>query len=228
MWTCTHYFVSLVTNSLTHQLMNKSVECEHFFRVVINTVYELFVLKYSVCKKKLWLVLWKPNRIMHFSNSSLINNYYLLNQMYALAKFQPDTPITFWVMALQSSNSKMIDLYSKHCKNKLQALVTYEWNVVVTCTIVYDMNRGIHYWMISFSLYHSSSLCTQIKSVKKSQLLTVVLTWHKQRVIHLLVLYPLAYCNDSNFRTPLEQVNKMIYHWTLSSSRKMQFFELCK
>jgi len=45
--------------------------------------------------------------IAHFSNSSFINNYNLLSQMYALAKFQP---MPFRVMALQSRNSKMIDL----------------------------------------------------------------------------------------------------------------------
>ena len=53
--------------------------------------------------------------------------------MHALAKFQPDMPITYQVMALQSTNSKMIDLYGKHWENKLQALtkmlITYEWNV---------------------------------------------------------------------------------------------------
>jgi len=57
----------------------------------------------------------KSNTIAHFSNFNLINNYYLLSQMYALAKFQPD-------MTLQSSNSKITDLYYKHCENKLQAL----------------------------------------------------------------------------------------------------------
>ena len=50
------------------------------------------------------------------------NNYTLLSQMYALAKFQPYMPITFQVMALQSSNSKMIDLYSKNWENKLHTL----------------------------------------------------------------------------------------------------------
>ena len=50
--------------------------------------------------------------------------------MYAPAKFQPDMPITFQGMALQSSNSKMIDLYSKHWENKLQAL---------TKTLVYNL-----------------------------------------------------------------------------------------
>jgi len=42
-------------------------------------------------------------------------------------------------MPLQGSNSKMIDLYSKHCKNKLQALtktlVTYEWNCTQSCNL---------------------------------------------------------------------------------------------
>jgi len=53
--------------------------------------------------------------------------------MYALAKFQPNMPITLGVIALQSGNNKKIDLYSKHWENKLQALtktdVTYEWKV---------------------------------------------------------------------------------------------------
>ena len=66
--------------------------------------------------------LQKPDTIGHFSNSSLINNHNLLSQMYALAKFQPDMLITFRVMALQSSNSKMIDLHRKHWENTLQAL----------------------------------------------------------------------------------------------------------
>jgi len=41
--------------------------------------------------------------------------------MYALVKFQPDMPITLGLLALQSGNSKKIDLYSKHWENKLQA-----------------------------------------------------------------------------------------------------------
>jgi len=65
--------------------------------------------------------------------------------MYALAKFQPDTRITFQVMALQSSNSKMIDLYSKHWKNKLQVLtktlVTYKWNV----TQSFKLHHSVHH-----------------------------------------------------------------------------------
>ena len=56
--------------------------------------------------------------------------------MYALAKFQPDMPIT---MALQSSNSKMIDLYCKHWENKSQALkktlIMYAWNVTQNCNL---------------------------------------------------------------------------------------------
>jgi len=46
---------------------------------------------------------------------------------------------------------------------------------VLTYTIVYAMNKGIHYW-VSFSLYHFSLLCSETKSVKKNQLRTIVLT----------------------------------------------------
>jgi len=65
--------------------------------------------------------------------------------MYVLAKFQPDTPITFRVMALQSSNNKMINLYSKHWENKLQALtkmfVTYKWNVTQSCNLHHHISH---------------------------------------------------------------------------------------
>jgi len=80
--------------------------------------------------------------------------------MYALTKFQPDMPITLGVMALQSGNNKKIDLYSKHWENKLQALtktaVVYEWKVtwVVTCTILFAMNRCIYCWVSIFLLHH--------------------------------------------------------------------------
>jgi len=40
----------------------------------------------------------RPAKTQHnrtFSNSSLSNNYNLLSQIYGLAKFQPDMPITF-------------------------------------------------------------------------------------------------------------------------------------
>jgi len=53
--------------------------------------------------------------------------------MYALAKFQPDMPITFQVVALQSSNSKKINLYSKHWKNKLQAVYKNACNLQIEC-----------------------------------------------------------------------------------------------
>ena len=50
--------------------------------------------------------------------------------MYPLAKFQLHMPITLGVTALQSSNNRKIDLYSKYRENKLQALtktvVTYQ------------------------------------------------------------------------------------------------------
>ena len=49
--------------------------------------------------------------------------------MYPLAKFQPLIQITLGVTALQSSNNRKIDLYSKYRENKLPALtkaaVTY-------------------------------------------------------------------------------------------------------
>ena len=57
----------------------------------------------------------------HFSNSLLLNMYNPLSQMYALAKFQPHMATTFEVTALQSSNNRKIDLYSKYWENKLHA-----------------------------------------------------------------------------------------------------------
>ena len=51
-----------------------------------------------------------------------------------LAKFQLRILKAFKVTALQSSNNRKIDLYSKYSENKLQALtkmdVTYEWSDV--------------------------------------------------------------------------------------------------
>jgi len=90
---------------------------------------------------------------------------------------------------------------------------------VVIFTIVYAMNRGIHYW-VSFSLYHSSSLRTETKSVKKNRSHMIIMTWHKQRIIT-----PSLWQRNKNFRTPLEQANKMItlYYWTLSLSRIICF-----
>ena len=76
--------------------------------------------------KYMWPDLQNPNNSAFFK----FHNYNLLSQMYILAKFQPDMLIIFRVMALQSSNSKMIDVYSKHWENKLQALtkmlITYK------------------------------------------------------------------------------------------------------
>ena len=52
--------------------------------------------------------------------------------MYLLAKFQLSILKAFDVTAVQSSNNRKIDLYSKYWENKLQALtktdVTYEWS----------------------------------------------------------------------------------------------------
>ena len=83
--------------------------------------------------------------------------------MYALAKFQPDAPLSFRVMTQQSSNSKMIDLY--------RGTGAYEKmsHRVATCNIVYAMNRDIHYW-VRVSLYYSSSRHTEMKSLKTNQL----------------------------------------------------------
>ena len=75
---------------------------------------------------------------------------------------------------------------------------------VVPCTIVYTMNRDIHYW-VSFSLYHSSLLCIETKSVKKNQLCTIVSTRDKQRVIPLASFGLLQ--QNKHFRTALEQAN---------------------
>ena len=66
----------------------------------------------------------------HFSNSCLLNIYNLLSQVYPLAKFQLHMLLTLGVTALQSSNNRKIDLYSRYRENKLQALtktvVTYQ------------------------------------------------------------------------------------------------------
>ena len=94
--------------------------------------------------------------------------------MYPLAKFQLHLLITLGVTALQSSNNRKIDLYSKYRENKLQALtktaVTYQRVEVRTkvFTIVFATNRGINYW-VSFSFTHSSSLHTKAKFVKKKR-----------------------------------------------------------
>ena len=72
----------------------------------------------------------KPNTIAHFSNSCLLNNHNLISQVYPLAKCQPHMPITLGVTALQSSNNRTIDLYSKYRENKLQGptkmVITYQ------------------------------------------------------------------------------------------------------
>ena len=45
--------------------------------------------------------LQKPNTIVYFSNSYLLNIYNLLNQMHVLAKFQPHVLINLRVIAQQ-------------------------------------------------------------------------------------------------------------------------------
>ena len=80
----------------------------------------------------LWPVLWKPDIIVHLSNSILLHFYNLHTQMYLLVKFQLRILKAFEVTALQSSSNRKINLYSKYREYKLQALtetyVTYEWS----------------------------------------------------------------------------------------------------
>ena len=80
----------------------------------------------------------KPDIIAYFLNSCLLNIYNVLSQVYSLSKFQPHLPITFRAIALQSSNNRKIDLYSKYRENKLHALikmvVTYQWIKVLRYT----------------------------------------------------------------------------------------------
>ena len=72
----------------------------------------------------------KQDIIAYLLKSWLLNIYNLLSQVYLLAKFQLHMPIALGVTALQSSNNRKIDMYSKYKENKLQALtemvVTYE------------------------------------------------------------------------------------------------------
>ena len=74
----------------------------------------------------------------------------------------------FFVTALQSSNNRKIDLYSKY-KALTKTVVSYQQIEVrsYNFTIVFAMNRGINYW-VSFSFTHSSSLYTKAKFVKKN------------------------------------------------------------
>ena len=52
----------------------------------------------------------------HFSNSLLLNNYNLLSQVCALAKFQPCMATTHGVTALQSSNNRR-SIYTASIEN---------------------------------------------------------------------------------------------------------------
>ena len=81
---------------------------------------------------------------------------------------------------------------------------------VVTCTIVYAMNRHIRF-RVSFSLHHFSSLHTMIQSVKKNRLHKIVSIWRKQVVI-TLISFSLPQWNK-DFWTPLEWANISFYHW---------------
>ena len=72
----------------------------------------------------------KQDIIAFFPNSCLLSIYNLCSQVYPLPNFQLHMPNTLGVTALQSSNNRKIDLYSKYRENKLQALtktvVTYQ------------------------------------------------------------------------------------------------------
>ena len=56
----------------------------------------------------------KTQQMVHFSISLLLDIYNLLSQVYVLAKVKPFMPTAFEVTALQSSDNRKIDLYSKH------------------------------------------------------------------------------------------------------------------
>ena len=58
-----------------------------------------------------------PTQSCIFSNSCLLNIYNLPSQVYPLAKFQPHMPITLGGTALQSSDNRIINLYSKCREN---------------------------------------------------------------------------------------------------------------
>jgi len=95
--------------------------------------------------------------------------------MCALAKFQPDMPITS-VKALKSGSNKKIHLYRKHWENKLQVRtkmdVTYEWNVTQSC----KLHHCACYKQEHLLQGKSPLRCTQIKSVKNNRLHTIVST----------------------------------------------------
>ena len=77
-----------------------------------------------------------PAKTRHDNAFFKLHFYNLHTQMYILAKFQLHILKAFEVIALQSSNKRKIDLYSKHRENKLQGLpktdVTYKWSEVGT------------------------------------------------------------------------------------------------
>jgi len=121
--------------------------------------------------------------------------------MYALAKFQLDMHITFQVMALQSCNSKMIDLYSRHWENKLQALAKTISHRVVTCTIVYAMNRGIHHCIV---LLFFAITENKENSIAYDRFDTTYTKGNNSGI-----LQPTA--TKQHFQTLLKQANKIMY-----------------
>ena len=94
--------------------------------------------------------------------------------MYPLAKFKPHMPLTLGVTALQNSNKRKIDLYSKYRDNKLQAptktFVTYQRIEVQSYNFHYHVHheQGNHL-LVGFSFMYPSSLHTKAKHVKKNR-----------------------------------------------------------
>jgi len=98
--------------------------------------------------------------------------------MYALEKFQLDVLIILGVMALQSSNNKKIDLYSKHWENKLQVLtkadITYEWNITQSCNLHHRSHHEKGHLLLgtfspvslSFTMHVAELYRIEMKSVK--------------------------------------------------------------
>ena len=87
---------------------------------------------------------------------------------------QVSASYTFWVTALQSSNTRKIDLYSKHWENKSEALTKTAEHLntklyrLKICIIVFASNIEMDY-LVTYSFYHLSSSQTKPKSIKKNR-----------------------------------------------------------
>ena len=77
------------------------------------------------------------------------------------------------VTALQSSNNRKIDLYSKYRENKLHALtktvLTYQWIMVRSSTFHHRVRHELgNQLLVSLFFTRPSSLHTKAKFVKKN------------------------------------------------------------